>query len=525
MNRRYILRSAPLLVLLVALLLPPAAGAQTPIRYFSQTGHYLRGAFRSFWEGHGGAAIFGLPITEEYTRNADGRIVQYFERSRFELTTRNNQAFVTLGRVGAEASGVQQPVSSLGGAFRTFYQRNGGTAIFGLPLTGEYKELLSDGRQHIVQWFERARYELWGGEVRLTLVGSLLAPPQLRTLWPANVAPGAPLHEDGTPFPPGNGTTPGQPGSAAVRVSPGGGGPGQAFAVQGEGFQPGEGVSLWLTAPDTVVRPIEARPAADQAGSITGANIRFSSAGFIGGRWALSAQGTRSERRAVGYFTIQGPIGDPNRLGIILHTTMVPEGPGSVAPLAAVPGSAFAFTASNFDPAEEVGVWLTPPGGGGLQPVNERAITRDGKGNIRVVVAPKGPEGMWLVTGQGKNTRRSVTARFKLTRDYFAPLGTPRPANRNGTASPGEGGQRTQFRLTGTGLRANETLEYWVTTPEGAYYLNAPTRADSRGRIGYSPGLLVQFGAQNLAGVYGYHYRGTVSNVRVDLYMTFNGAP
>ena len=131
---------------------------------------------------------------------------------------------------------------------------------------------------------------------------------------------------------------------------------------------------------------------------------------------------------------------------------------------------------------------------------------------------------MWLVTGQGKNTRRSVTARFKLTRDYFAPLGTPRPANRNGAASPGEGGQRTQFRLTGTGFRANETLEYWVTTPEGAYYLNAPTRADSRGRIGYSPGLLVQFGAQNPTGVYGYHYRGTVSNLRVDLYMTFNGA-
>jgi hypothetical protein len=313
---------------------------------------------------------------------------------------------------------------------------------------------------------------------------------------------------------------------AAVRVAPANGNVGQVFSVQGEGFDPGEGVSLWLTGPDTRVRPVEPRPSADNAGSITSAGIRFSAADFARGRWALSAQGLNSGRLAVGYFTITGPVGDPNKLGIILQTTLVPEGRGSVAPLAAVPGSGFVFTASGFNANEEVGVWLTPPGGGGLESVNERAIERDGRGSIRVVIQPQsGVEGIWQVTSQGKSSRRAVTAKFKLTRDYFAPLGTPRPANRNGAVNPAEGGQRTQFRLTGTGFRANERLEHWVTTPDGAYYLNASAQADSRGRIGFSPGLIIQFGSQNPAGVYGYHYRGTVSGNRVDLYMTFTGTP
>jgi adenine deaminase len=49
--------------------------------------------------------------------------------------------------------------------------------------------------------------------------------------------------------------------------------------------------------------------------------------------------------------------------------------------------------------------------------------------------------------------------------------------------------------------------------------------ADSRGRVGVSPTLIVQLGAQNPAGVYGYHYRGTASGVRADIYFTYTGAP
>ncbi|MFO7169341.1 MAG: VanW family protein [Chloroflexota bacterium] len=59
---------------------------------------------------------------------------------------------------------------NLGGAFKKFYEANGGLAIFGLPLTEMFVE---DGLW--VQYFERARFELHhGGVVALTRVGAEL---------------------------------------------------------------------------------------------------------------------------------------------------------------------------------------------------------------------------------------------------------------------------------------------------------------------------------------------------------------
>jgi hypothetical protein len=56
--------------------------------YFPQTGQYLGGAFRDYWENSGGLDIFGYPISEEFqeVNPADGQVyvVQYFERARFE---------------------------------------------------------------------------------------------------------------------------------------------------------------------------------------------------------------------------------------------------------------------------------------------------------------------------------------------------------------------------------------------------------------------------------------------------------
>ncbi|HEX5505716.1 MAG TPA: hypothetical protein VFW96_24070, partial [Thermomicrobiales bacterium] len=71
--------------------------------YFSETQHSLRGAFKTYWEGGGGLAIFGYPLSEEHEEG--GVVVQYFERARFEL--RQNAAGtgyeVVLGQLGREA--------------------------------------------------------------------------------------------------------------------------------------------------------------------------------------------------------------------------------------------------------------------------------------------------------------------------------------------------------------------------------------------------------------------------------------
>src|SRR4029453_3402028 len=85
MRRRVVRWSMVLLLIMLTASAIPAASAQGDARYFGETSHYLRGAFRYFWESRGGVANFGFPITEEYVRKSDGRIVQYFERAPFGL--------------------------------------------------------------------------------------------------------------------------------------------------------------------------------------------------------------------------------------------------------------------------------------------------------------------------------------------------------------------------------------------------------------------------------------------------------
>ncbi|NJN19437.1 MAG: hypothetical protein HC822_25910, partial [Oscillochloris sp.] len=209
-------RSGLVLLLVIGLLgfLPPAPSQAQSKLYFPQTGHFLGGAFRSFWERNGGVAIFGYPITEEFYQNRDGRVAQYFERARFELDVVGNVAFVNLGLIGREYLNVRglgfPPVANpnqsgvryfpetghtLRGAFRTFWERNGGLAIFGFPLSEEETQVLDDGRNYRVQYFERARFELVGSNVRLGLLGSFLAPCQLRPGLPSNAPPAGPLPE------------------------------------------------------------------------------------------------------------------------------------------------------------------------------------------------------------------------------------------------------------------------------------------------------------------------------------------
>ena len=50
--------------------------------YFPQTGHSVHFAFLKFFRENGGIYIFGYPVTQEVVE--DGRIVQYFQRARFE---------------------------------------------------------------------------------------------------------------------------------------------------------------------------------------------------------------------------------------------------------------------------------------------------------------------------------------------------------------------------------------------------------------------------------------------------------
>ncbi len=91
--------------------------------FFPETGHTLSNSFKVYWEAHGGLALYGFPLSEEFRERdpASGTeyIVQYFERNRFEYHPENKGTAyeVLLGLLGNRIVGdpgtPEAPVASV----------------------------------------------------------------------------------------------------------------------------------------------------------------------------------------------------------------------------------------------------------------------------------------------------------------------------------------------------------------------------------------------------------------------------
>jgi hypothetical protein len=183
------------LTLLAAALPSREAWAQRSQRCFAETGLCIEGRIREFWEQHGGLPVFGLPITPQQEQLVEGqpRQVQQFERNRLELHPHNPRPYdVLLGRLGVDRLSGQgrdwfQFPKSAAQAGCQFFPQTGhnvcgdilkawrasglefdgragksaaeSLALFGLPVSDAQPETI-EGREYIVQWFERARFEL-----------------------------------------------------------------------------------------------------------------------------------------------------------------------------------------------------------------------------------------------------------------------------------------------------------------------------------------------------------------------------
>ena len=162
---------------------------------FKETGISVSGAFWTTWRGsrtfEESLYINGLPITavRDETSPTDGKIysTQWFERARFELHPQNQPPNnVLLGLLGVIAAQGRQneaqfrAVSNPGGglqwfsqtghtlgdnseggkAIASFWTRLGGLSQFGYPLSQPFTEVSKDdGKQYLVQYFERQRFE------------------------------------------------------------------------------------------------------------------------------------------------------------------------------------------------------------------------------------------------------------------------------------------------------------------------------------------------------------------------------
>jgi hypothetical protein len=191
---RQLIRLLVLGTIIVNLMYPGGAAAQTNSRFFPETGRTVGGRFLDYWQSNGGLPVFGYPLSDQIQEN--GRSVQYFERQRFELHPENARPYdVLLGRLGAELlarSGGNPPIGSGTPAgcvrfdltqhtvcnqsgttgFLSYWRSHGlefdrqpgksyaeSLALFGYPLSEAYDYVASNGETISAQWFERARFE------------------------------------------------------------------------------------------------------------------------------------------------------------------------------------------------------------------------------------------------------------------------------------------------------------------------------------------------------------------------------
>ncbi len=398
--------------------------------YYPETGHYLGGGFRDHWQGKGGLSVFGFPITEEY-RAPNGRTTQWFERARFELAP---SGAVELGLLGTEATigrvFPQVPPQANDAnhryfpetshvvmwGFKTIWETKGGLAAFGYPISEEMLEILpADGKWHTVQYFERARFEFWpnfkpGERVLISDLGRRLAPRELT----APLPPGSPPGSVPPPVAPPPPSPVNLPANVNATVNPPSGPIGTVFAYNAFGFQPGENIALWATAPDQSVVPADFEMVADPDGSITSWGITFSSfEGLPTGIWALTSQGKSSGNAAIGYFLIT-PTAAP-----------APPPPGTIPgnlnaraePREGPPGTVFYFFAGGFVPGENVmtGVFNS----NGELVTNTLVVPADGNGSLdyaqlRFSSSTETPAGIYQIFALGESGREAF-AYIKIT--------------------------------------------------------------------------------------------------------------
>jgi hypothetical protein len=163
---------------------PTASANLGEAHTFEETGHIVRGDFWRFFNIYGGVESLGYPLTEEIS--VDGWTVQYFAKGRLERHPENEPVYrITVGWLGDLLQRRRPPIPveaippaadpnqryfpqtghTLNGDFLRYFEANGGTIRFGLPISEPF---LWEGR--LTQDFQSARF-FWtpGAESPVTL--------------------------------------------------------------------------------------------------------------------------------------------------------------------------------------------------------------------------------------------------------------------------------------------------------------------------------------------------------------------
>jgi len=342
--------------------------------------------------------------------------------------------------------------------FRDFWDKNGGLANFGYPLTEEY---IDPQTNRVYQFFERARFERaqpFATVVELGLLGRQLA---------------------------GNRTFPASEpiGNTSQR---------RYFPETGHIVQFGfkdtwedrGGLRVFGLPISDEVEELLADGQAHTVQYFERSRFEFWPDRPAGQRVLLSLLGRQfvpPERTAplapnappppLGVPTVTPPAPQPTatptpnpRQPPLVRPSIPASRNATVSPQAGQPGQLFTFVASGFRPGEEVVFWVNVPDGT-TRPIEDR-VTADSLGNvptgkIEYQTVGSAPTGIWSIVARGDTTERVAIGYFLLVGSAISRAPAPAqsvPPNVDAQVEPAAGPAGTIFVFGANGFRAGESV-------------------------------------------------------------------
>jgi hypothetical protein len=360
------------------------------------------------------------------------------------------------------------------GVFRDFWDKNGGLANFGYPLTEEY---IDPQTNRVYQYFERARFERASPAaitVDLGLIGRQAAGDRA-------FATSAPIAN-----------------SAQRRYFP------ETRHIVQYGFK-----EIWETRGGLRIFGLPISDEIDEQladGKVYTVQY-FERARFeyhpdlpAGRRVLLSLLGRQLAPREL--LAPLAPGAPPSAPLVVrppsppsLVRPVLPESKSAVvSPRAGQPGTTFLFAANGFAAGERVGVWLNAPDGSliGAQ-FQAKADSSGTIGTISFTTDEDLPHGTWSFVAEGVESRKQAVGYFLLIsgalgRNEPAPQqGPPVPANVDARVDPAGGPAGTIFFFDAYGFEPGEEVAPTVIASDGTPIPAGYTvKADENGSIGYA---------------------------------------
>jgi hypothetical protein len=252
-------------------------------------------------------------------------------------------------------------------------------------------------------------------------------------------------------------------------VTPERGEAGTTFTFSTDAWPKGDVVDYWILPPGRE-RPFDVGRIYGEEGGITEWSWEAPDT-IWAGTWTMNARGEFSEAFVRIPFVLDGPP---------------PPAPptSSVTPGEGPPGAVLTFTATGYEPNEEIAFWVNTPNET-VPPIangdDELFANRDGTVTWQWAIPIDAVAGRWTMVSMGRNNQMKQVIPFFVTQPGSgagAPEGTVEPS----VAVPG-----SEFRFTSSGFKPEELINYWVTSPAGEVRSdNRAIYADKAGNISFT---------------------------------------